>query len=247
VLLTPRKRAPVERALAWTARRLLRGAFGRAWIGGAAPPPPAAPIIAFANHASWWDPIVAHWLGDGVLHRDVYGVMEGTGLLRYPFFRRVGMFGVTTSTPADARALAAFAGALLRGAPRRLLWIAPQGALLPARAPLVFRSGLARIARAVPEALLLPVALRYEFRAGQRPELFARLGAPVPREPGEPAPALTRRLERRLGEELATLDRDLARPGDPDGYAPALAGRGTLDALYDRTLGRRARPAAAQG
>jgi 1-acyl-sn-glycerol-3-phosphate acyltransferase len=237
VLLPPRKRAPLERTLVWYARRLLRGAFDRIHVAGSLPARDV-PLLAYANHASWWDPLATAWLARDVLKRESYGVMEGAGLLRFPFFRQLGLFGSTTATPADARALAACAAGLLRGPERPVVWIAPQGALLPPRVPLVFRSGAARIARAVPEAAVVPVALRYEFRAAQRPELFVRIGDAVPRLDGEAARALTRRLEDALRAELDALDADLLLPSIPPAYTIALRGRGTLDRLYDRTFGR---------
>ncbi len=118
----------------------------------------------------------------------------------------------------------------------RTLWIFPQGVLLPARVPLAFRSGLERLSRAVPDALLLPVAVRYEVRAAQRPECFVRVGAAV-HSTGEIPGRLTRRLEHRLREELDRLDGDLTAEL-PAGYRVALAGRRSLSDFYDRMMGR---------
>ena len=115
--------------------------------------------------------------------------------------------------------------------------------LLPARVPLAFRSGLARFSRAVPGALLLPVAVRYEVRGEQRPECFVRVGAAAHASSGEAPARLTRRLEQRLREELDRLDADLTA-AHPAGYRVVLAGRESLSDFYDRTMGRlRGRPA----
>ena len=148
------------------------------WVGGAPWPEGGGPVIAFANHSAWWDPVLALFLSHDVFRGDGYGLMEGVQLLKYPFFRQIGCFGATMEHPAeDARGLALYAARLLRsgdaaagraGGHPRTLWIFPQGALLPARVPLVFRSGLARFSRAAPDALLVPVAVRYETRAEQR-------------------------------------------------------------------------------
>ena len=250
MLLEARKHPLLERAYARYGRRLLRRAFARVWVGGAPWPEGGGPVIAFVNHSAWWDPVLALFLSHDVFRRDGYGLMEGAQLLRYPFFRRIGCFGATGDHPAeDARGLALHAARLLRGAepdrPPRTLWIFPQGALLPARVPLAFRSGLARFSRAVPDAVLLPVAVRYEVRSAQRPECFVRLGPPVHPAPGgaESPGRLTRRLEQRLREELDRLDADLTAD-HPAGYRVALAGRGSLSDFYDHTMGRlRDRPA----
>ena len=252
MLLDARKHPLLERTYARYGRRLLRRAFARVWVGGAPWPEGGGPVIAFVNHSAWWDPVLALFLSHDVFRRDGYGLMEGAQLLRYPFFRRIGCFGATMEHPAeDARGLALYAARLLGttglGGVPRTLWIFPQGALLPARVPLVFRSGLARFSRAVPDALLLPVAVRYEVRAEQRPECFVRVGAPVPPSgpgrhggggSGGDAPVrLTRRLEQRLRDELDRLDADLTAE-HPAGYRVALAGPGSLSDFYDRTMGR---------
>jgi chlorobactene lauroyltransferase len=244
MLIEARKVPLLDRAYGRYGRRLLRRAFARIWLGGDPWPLGDGPAIAYLNHSAWWDPILAHFLSHDVFRRDGYGLMEGAQLLKYPFFQRIGCFGA--SGPAgepgalgaeDARGLALYAARTLRGGPRRTLWIFPQGVLLPPRVPLAFRSGVARLSRAVPEAPLLPLAVRYELRAEQRPEIFVRLGAPVLPAPGEVPARLTRRLEQRLREELDRLDADLTER-EPTAYRVVLAGRPSLSDFYDRTAGR---------
>lgn len=237
MLLEARKHAPLERLYAAYGRRLLRRAFACVWVGGAGWPAAGGPNIAFLNHSAWWDPLLTLFLSHDLFRRDGYGIMDGAQLERYPFFRRVGCFGATPSTPADARRVAEYAAAALGGGARRTLWIFPQGALLPPRVPVAFRSGIARLARAAPGVPLLPVAVRYELRAEQRPECFVRIGAPAMAAPREPPRALTHRLEQALRSELAELDAALLTPGPPAGYRAVLAGRESLSALYDRTFG----------
>ena len=249
MLIEARKRPALERVYARYGRRLLRRAFARVWVGGAPWPVGDGPVIAYANHGAWWDPVLAVFLSHDVFRWDGYGLMDGAQLLRYPFFRHVGCFGVTSggATAAglaidDARAVADYAAQLLRGGPSRALWLFPQGELLPGRAPLQFRSGLARISRAVPEACCVPVAVRYEFRADARPECCVRVGpsAPFGTLASASSAALTRRLERELSGTLATLDAEL-RTGDDLatlGYTTVLTAGATVSRIYDRTLGR---------
>jgi 1-acyl-sn-glycerol-3-phosphate acyltransferase len=242
MLLPARKSRLLLPPYAAYARRLLRGHFARVWLGGADWPDAAAgPVIGFPNHSAWWDPLVLLHLSHDVFRCDAYGLMQGAQLLRFPFFRQIGCFGATDDGLDDARAVMTHAAELLRGAPGRTLWLFPQGALLPARLPLHFRSGLARLERAVPEAQLRPVAVRYALRAEQRPELFVRVGATVApaRGPvgGAGAAHRTRQLERALRDELARLDDDLLH-ATPPGYRVVLRGRGSLSALWERTAGR---------
>lgn len=237
MLLPPRKHPLLQRVYAWYGRRLLRAAFARVRVGGA-PWPGGGPSIALVNHSAWWDPIVALFLSHDLFRRDGYGIMEGAQLERYPFFRRVGCFGATSSSLEDARALATLAVDLLK-APTRTLWIFPQGALLPARTTLRFRTGAARIALSTPAAAVVPVAVRYEPGREQRPELLVRVGVPV--APGGPGAAeLTRIFEAAVARELARLDDDLARD-DLAAYAVVLSNDRSLSRLYERMFGESAR------
>jgi 1-acyl-sn-glycerol-3-phosphate acyltransferase len=237
MLLEARKLPLAERAAARYFRFLLRRAFARVWLGGVPFPDGPAPSIAFLNHSAWWDPILTLFLSRSVLGRDAYGLFRGEELQRYPFFRRLGCFGITTDRLDDLRALPPYANALLTGGPSRTLWVLPQGELLPARMPLVFRSLMARFARTNPDVPLVPVAVRYEFRLDQRAECFVRVGEAVYAQPNETAAALSRRLEQRLKQELALLDADLAQPGVRQ-FRLVLEGLGSLSALYDHTFGR---------
>lgn len=237
MLLEARKLPLAERAAARYFRFLLRRAFARVWLGGVPFPDGPAPSIAFLNHSAWWDPILTLFLSRSVLGRDAYGLFRGEELQRYPFFRRLGCFGITTDRLDDLRALPPYANALLTGGPSRTLWVLPQGELLPARMPLVFRSLMARFARSIPEVPLVPVAVRYEFRLDQRAECFVRVGEAIYAQPNETAAALSRRLEHRLKQELALLDADLAQPGVRQ-FRLVLEGLGSLSALYDHTFGR---------
>jgi len=237
MLLEARKSAPLERLYAWYGRRLLRRAFVRVRAGGAAWPQTTGPTIALLNHSAWWDPIVALFLSHDLFRRDGYGIMDATQLERYPFFRRIGCFGLADNRLDTVRQASRYAEGLLRAGRSRTLWIFPQGALLPARVPLRFRSGAARLARAVPEAPVVPLALRYVLRTDQRPELFVRVGPPIEHRE-EPATTLTRRFENALGAELAQLDGDLERDILAD-YRTVLTGRASVSGLYDRLRGNR--------
>ncbi|MGI8508671.1 MAG: lysophospholipid acyltransferase family protein [Gemmatimonadaceae bacterium] len=216
MFIADRRNAFLERIYIAYGRRLVKRSFARVHVthaecsdgtSGTSWAESDAPVIAFINHSAWWDAVVPFVLSRDLFRRESYAIMEGEQLARYRFFRRLGCFGATSSSLSDARATVDHAVKVLRGGPRRTLWVAPQGALLAERAPLVFRSGLARIARAVPEATLLPVALRFEFRKQQLPTCFVRIGGPlaaVGRD--EPVRVATARLCSALAHELAVLD-----------------------------------------
>lgn len=73
-----------------------------------------------------------------------------------------------------------------------------------------FKSGLARIANATRDALVIPIAVRYEFLKRKRPECRVRIGKPAVRTE-EGHSRFTRRLESLLQAEIDALDSEIAR------------------------------------
>lgn len=205
-------------------------------VGGSPFPHGDSPTIVVANHPAWWDPIVGVFLARDVFGRDAYGIMDRAQLARFPFFRRVGCFSAG-DTLSDVRALAEYARTLLTGGARRTLWLYPQGVLAPSRAPLAFRSGAARLAIALGDVPIVPVGLRYEQRAEQRPELLVRVGeSMVPNDaPGAPS-RLTRALESRVQAALDAIDADLARD-DLSAYREVLRGSRSLSERWAKETG----------
>lgn len=177
-------------------------------MSGAEIPRSGSPVIAYMNHSAWWDAVVPVHLSHDLFRREIHALMEAEQIRRYPFFRHLGCFGPATSDITEARAVAAYAANILRSGKSPVLWICPQGALLPSHIPLVFKSGLARIATAVPDALLVPIAFRYQFLKEQKPDCWVKIGEPVVRAE-ESIPQLTRRLETHLQREMDALDDEI--------------------------------------
>jgi len=177
----------------------------------------AVPAVVVSNHTSWWDPLVA-LLVSSELGADGYALMDGRNLVRLPFFARLGAFGVDLQDPADgARALRYSAKLLDR--PGRLVWVFPQGRERPVTArPLGFRAGAAGIARAA-RAPTLPVSLRYEFGATERPVLHVALGEALPT--GRDVRALASAQEDAVTAGLDRLEAQLCS-GLPDARAAVL-------------------------
>jgi 1-acyl-sn-glycerol-3-phosphate acyltransferase len=210
MLIEPKKNAALESIYSAYARRLIRKQFRSVRLSGIAFPETDLPVIAYMNHSTWWDAIVPVHLSHDLFRREIHALMEGEQIKKYPFFRHLGCFGPTESGIADARAVLEHSVSVLRKGKQPILWICPQGAIFPSRIPMKFKSGLARIAEAVPEAILIPVAVRYEFLKQEKPGCFVRTGEPVVRSE-ESNPQFTRRLEAILDRELDALDGDVAR------------------------------------
>lgn len=168
---------------AWFARHCaarIRGAFEEVHVHGLAQLEAArGSILVVSNHTAWWDPLVAIWLTQKLAGVDSYAMMNAANLRRLPFFAKMGAFGVDLDDPRDGARALRYAARLLRDAPRTV-WIFAQGDERPITEPLAFRRGSAELARLAPNAVVLPLALRYEMGNTERPRLYVSIGAPPP-------------------------------------------------------------------
>jgi 1-acyl-sn-glycerol-3-phosphate acyltransferase len=141
-----------------------------------------APLLVVSNHTSWWDPLVVLYASEHLLGTDGHALMDAKNLRRLPFFSLVGAFGVDLDDKADG-ALAIRYAAKILDAPRRLVWVFPQGRERPiTERPLGFQGGAAAIARVAKRAAAVPAALRYEMAGTERPVLYLSFGEPVDAE-----------------------------------------------------------------
>lgn len=141
-----------------------------------------APLLILSNHTSWWDPLVAIHLSTHLLNTEGHAMMDAKNLRRLPFFALVGAFGVDLDKPSDGAAAMRYAARVL-DAPRKMVWVYPQGRERPVtERPLGFRPGSAEIARVAKKARVLPVALRYEHGGSEKPSLWLSFGPPIAAE-----------------------------------------------------------------
>ncbi len=210
MLIEPKKIAVLESIFSAYARRLIRKQFGSVRMSGITFPKTDRPVIAYMNHSAWWDAVVPVHLTHDLFRRELHALMEGEQIKKYPFFRHLGFFGPTESGLSDARAVVEHSASVLRTGKQPILWMCPQGAIYPSRVRMKFKSGLARIARDVCDAIVIPIAVRYEFLKEEKPACFVRIGEPVARSE-DAIPQFTRRLELNLEHELDALDIEVAR------------------------------------
>jgi len=158
------------------------------------------PAIGVANHSNWWDGFVILFLTRLLPRRRHYIMMEERQLVKYPFFRKLGAFGVNLDDARSAAASVRYALRLLEDE-RTMLWIFPQAKMTPAGAKLEFRGGAALLARRTKHCAVLPLAMRYEFTTEQRPVALARFGA-VSAEPAVVTERCVEELLERIGRDL---------------------------------------------
>ncbi len=211
--------------------------------GGLPQVPARQPLIIYSNHPSWWDPafyiLLCNKLFPG---RAGYGPMDARSLGKYGVLERMGVFGIELDSQ---RGAAKFLATSLRvlADPGSILWITAEGHFTDARTrPVRLRPGIAHLARRVPGALILPLAIEYGFWNESRPEALARFGAPIATGRGRSTAEWTTHLEAELARTMDALVAESAQR-DPAAFTPLVRGGAGVGGIYD--LWRRLRAWAA--
>ncbi len=155
-------------------------------------------FVVYANHASWWDPLVAIELSDKLFPGfAMFAPIDASALAKYPMFGRMGFFAVEPQSQSGARDFLRISTAVV-GRASASLWVTPEGRfadvrdssaeLMPGLSHLAWK--LAREAaddlgvelqmvRKSRQIWYLPVAIEYPFWEERRPELLVWFGAPM--------------------------------------------------------------------
>jgi hypothetical protein len=204
-----------------------------------------APVLVYLNHASWWDPMLAVFLGERLLAARVHhGVFEAAQLERYRFFKKLGAIGVEKESGAGARALLRQGGGILSD-PRSVLWITPQGRFADVRErPVKLERGVSMLCRAYAGSgespghplQVVPLAMEYFHGEERLPEVAVQWGERVVLPSSADGSVDWNGLHGRLEGALESAQDALARAvvaRDFGGFEALLAGRGGVFAPYD--------------
>lgn len=163
------------------------------------------PLLVYANHSGWWDPMVAFLLAGKLLgSRRHYAPMDAEALQRYKILAFLGVFPVEVSSARGAVRFLRTGEAILRGG--GVLWVTPQGRFADVRErPLVFKPGTAALAARVPGCTVLPMAIEYVFWEERTPEALLLLGEPIRVAAGETAALLEERLKSALERVMTDM------------------------------------------
>ncbi len=212
----------------------LKRSFQAVRLHGALPALDGRPVVCVVNHPSWWDAALFIWLPGALFQRRCFAPMEAAMVAHYPFFERIGAFGVATGTVAGAATFLAASERVLVE-PDAMLLVNAQGRFADVRArPVTLSPGLAHLARRVPTAVFLPLAFEYVFWDERRPNALLHFGEPVEAAslaalaPAEGSQRLAVALER-------TMDRlaQVAIARDPAAFRTLLTGRIGINPVYD--------------
>jgi len=240
----PDVREPSPRFTKWFCRyaqNRLRRDFHRLRLLGAAPSFEQGPLVVYANHSSWWDPMVALAIRPIFFpERDAYAPIAAEMLERYGIFKKLGFFGVDRETPRGViRYLRAVEDVLSR--PGAMLYLTPQGRFADVRErPPTFQRGIGHVAQRVGSTQFLPMALEFVFWEESKPEILLHFGPLQRFDPGMDRNAAQRALERameRAQDELA----EAAIQRDPARFQSVLEGSAGVGGIYDLWRRLRAR------
>ncbi|OWK38303.1 lysophospholipid acyltransferase family protein [Fimbriiglobus ruber] len=216
--------------------RFVRKNFHAVRLSKAGAPIPTgdAPILIVLNHPGWWDPMICTVLSQCFPGREQFAAINAVAVKKYPFFTKMGFFGVDTQTLRGAAEFLRTATMIL-SAPRRVAWVTAQGRFSDVRVrPLELRSGVGHLAARLESGLVLPIALEYAFWNERTPEALVRVGPAidVTEAPGRSAKDWTARIEAALTETLDALNAE-TMTRDPERFATLLDGKTGIGGPYD--------------
>ncbi|MBN1482285.1 lysophospholipid acyltransferase family protein [candidate division KSB1 bacterium] len=167
-------------------RSLLKKHFNAIRLLGDKPDFGDRPILLLPNHSTWWDGFFIHILKIQVLKRPGYLMMLEEQLAKNRFFANVGAYSINpTSAKENIRSLN-YSVELLERPDHPFVCIFPQGVLSPwGVRPLGYRRGIDIILRKLSKPVnLCQLAMKCEYLAGQRADVFFQFGKNSVFEPG---------------------------------------------------------------
>ncbi len=157
-------------------RRSVRRSFRNVyWIPPLATPAP--PVILVPNHHGWHDGYLMYHLVTTLGLRSVDWITEFDA---FPLFAKIGGMPFPVATSARRIATVKRTIRLMKKENRSLVLFA-EAELHAAPELLPFGKALETVAKAVPNAAILPIAIRYEMGIHERPEAFLQIGEPIQR------------------------------------------------------------------
>ncbi len=227
---------PISKPVLWffryIARIYFRGHFTAVRISNAhhLASADSGPLIVYANHASWWDPMIEVILAYRLMRsRNHYAPMNLIGLERHSILKKIGVFGIDKGTARGGLIFLRTSLAIL--AQKGVIWLTPQSRFADARErPLNFSRGIAQLAtRCTGGCTLVPLAVEYVFWDERRPEALIHVGEPIRINGGDPA-ILLPMLEEQLLKAMDQL-REKAIARDPRAFEVLSKGRRSLSIL----------------
>jgi len=143
---------------------------------------PNLPVLLIANHSTWWDGFFIYFLNRTYFKRELFVMMLEVQLSNFPFFTRLGAYGIHPESTAEVKASLRYTVKLLSKKTNSgvMVCIFPQGEMQTwSDSTVVFRRGIDVVIRKYQKPVtLLPLSIRAEFLQEQRPQVFFLFGQP---------------------------------------------------------------------
>jgi 1-acyl-sn-glycerol-3-phosphate acyltransferase len=142
----------------------------------------STPLIVYGNHASWWDPLMAHFLNRTLFPgRQFYAPIDADALEQYRVFGKLGFYGVRMDTTSGAAAFLSQSTAILQSPQGTAIWITPEGRFSDVRDhSAALMPGLAHLCTRMRSGYALPIALEYVFWDERLSVCLVKMGTPIP-------------------------------------------------------------------
>ncbi len=172
------------KGFAWYANRMVRKSFEAMALDDAEYQrivvPDDIPIVVYANHPSWWDPILAVLLHEyHFAKRAFYAPIDAEALKKYEILRKLGFYPTQMNNHRGAASFLRTSKAILHSK-KSVIWLTPEGHFSDPRdrgKPLM--PGLAHIASNEKEVALISLAIEYPFLNERKPYMMMRLSEPI--------------------------------------------------------------------
>jgi len=160
---------------------LFKSHFHTIHLLGEMPHPSAdLPLLILPNHNTWWDGLFVYLLNKKIFRRKFYLMMLEEELVKFRFFAKIGSYSVEPKSPKSLLKSLKYTVSLLQQPlmPRPILFLFPEGDLHPWNSrPINYKKGIEwLLEKYAGQVNILPLAIRTEFLAEQRPEAFFLFG-----------------------------------------------------------------------
>lgn len=194
------------------------------------------PLIIYANHPSWWDPMIAHLLNRRLFpDRQFYAPIDAQALQRYQVLKRLGFYGVELGSMSGVRTFLQTSDRIAT-AGNTAIWITPEGQFTdPRDHDGGWQPGLAHLCNRLDRGHVVPIALEYCFWDEPRPVCLTSVGPPISITSLRGHSKETR--NKQLIDQLRSTQnklRSLVVPRNPQPFKMLLSGRSGPSGLYGR-------------
>lgn len=138
-------------------------------------------LLLTPNHISWWDGFFIDRLRRVLLPGSkLHLMMLEEQIKKYPFFNKVGAFGIDPGRPKKVLDALRYTAEVLE-TPSNLAVVYPQGEIESQETPVLSqKAGITKIAElAKSEFLLMPVFFKIMYKDEPKPELYAAVYTPL--------------------------------------------------------------------